>query len=113
MTRSLPLKALPFILLLVITGIFGLYQMRHLIRGPTLVVAAPTNGETVAESLVVVTGVASRINRLTLDDRPISTDSTGHFAEPLLVSYGYNIIKLEASDRFGRHVVKILEIVLH
>ena len=94
---------------LIIVG-YGLFQARDLLRGPEISISSPQNGSSFASSTVVVAGLASNITHISLDDRPIFVDKLGNFSEELLLSPGYNIIKLEAQDKFGRKKVKLLEL---
>jgi len=81
------------------------------IEGPVIIIHTPPSGET-TESLIQITGEAKRISNITLNDRKIFIDEEGHFKEQLLLSKGYNIITIEAEDRFKRAVRKTIELVL-
>jgi len=96
--------------LLVIVSYSG-YQMRHFLQGPRLAVDKPLNGKTVRESLVSIEGKASNIAFIYLDDRQIFIDTNGYFNEKLLLHKGYNIITLEAKDKFDRLVKKHIEVM--
>ena len=104
------------IALVVILGIsivvYAFYQARNLIQGPTIAVNYPENGSLIASPLVVIEGVASNISSIQLNDSTIFVDEEGFFKEKLVLSPGYNIIKLSASDRFGREKEKILQLIL-
>lgn len=55
-----------------------------------------------SERHVLLTGTASNISRLWLNDRPIYTDLEGNFKETLVLENGYTIATLRAEDRYGR-----------
>ena len=61
-------------------------------------------------SLVEVRGTVKNALSLTLDGRLIAIDTTGRFQEQLLLSYGYNIIEVVATDRAGKSVKKTVTI---
>lgn len=90
---------------------YSFYQSRNLVRGPVITINEPENGSNVREQLVKIAGVAKNINKISLDDRPIYIDETGSFSEKLLLSKGYNIVKLSAWDKFGKKTEKTLELV--
>jgi hypothetical protein len=98
---------------IVVGGILGYtyFQSIAFLRGPILSVEFPQNGATLEESLVTVVGSASYITKLSLNGRPIFIDEDGRFSEKLLLMYGYNIITLEANDRFDRTTRETLELV--
>lgn len=102
------------LVLWVICGIiligYVLFQSKNLIEGPVLSIVSPQNGETFSNPLITVEGNAKNIRSITLDDRPISVDNKGHFAEKLLLPSGYSIIKLEVEDRFGKTREKFLHV---
>lgn len=90
---------------------YAFYKSKDLIGGPTITINEPKNGSSVSEQLVKVAGVAKNINKIFLDDRPIYIDESGSFNERLLLSKGYNIVKISAWDKFGKKTEKTLELV--
>ncbi len=85
-------------------------RTRNLLSGPELTIASPSKTSNVDEPLVRIKGEVRRVDHLSLNDSKIFADSAGHFSEELLLYPGYNIIKLEATDRFGRRVSHFLEL---
>lgn len=90
---------------------YSFYQSRNLLAGPIITINEPENGSTSEEQLIKISGAAKNIKKITLDDRPIFIDEAGNFSEKLLLSEGYNIIKISAWDKFGKKVEKTLELV--
>lgn len=103
------LKAGTTLLIVVLIGSYSLFQARKIMSGPTISIASPHNGATVKDSLVFVQGVAENIKEISVNDKPIYVDEYGNFQEKLLLSPGYNIIKLKAKDKFGKEVEKEIE----
>lgn len=99
-------------LLVVVIGGYSLFQAQKLIRGPIIEISTPENGATYSQTLIQIDGRARNISYLNLNDRPIFTDKNGYFSEKLLLSPGYNIIKLDARDKFKNYTEKRLEIIL-
>ena len=99
------------ILGMVIVG-YSIFQAWKLISGPIIDIYTPQNGATYSQTLIEIEGRARNISYLNLNDRPIFTNKNGYFKEKLLLSPGYNIIKLDAKDKFKNYTEKRLEIIL-
>ena len=99
------------LLIIVLIG-YSLFQAQKLIRGPIIDIYNPENGTTYNQTLIEISGRAQNTAYLNLNDRPIFTDKKGNFSEKLLLSPGYNIIKLDARDKFKNYTEKRLEIIL-
>src|SRR5687767_372728 len=99
------------LLVLIVIG-YSLFQAWKLIRGPVIEIYTPQNGATYNQSLIEIEGKARNISYINLNGRPIFTDKEGYFQEKLLLYPGYNIIKLEASDKFKNRTEKVLELIL-
>ena len=91
--------------------VYSYSQSREYLRGPVLTIEEPLNGSSSTTSLVALVGHARNISFLTLNGRQIFTDEQGRFKESLLLQNGYNIMTLEAKDRFGHTMEKRLELV--
>lgn len=96
---------------LIIIG-YSLYQASKIIAGPVITVYTPQNGSVYNSTLIEIDGKAENVAYINLNDRKIFTDTNGYFSEKLLLSPGYNIIKLDAKDRFGSYIEKRLELIL-
>ena len=81
------------------------------LEGPIIIIHIPENGITVNRSLIEIRGTAEHISHISLNGKKIFVNEEGLFSEQLLLSPGYNIITLEARDRFDREVKKSLELV--
>ncbi len=90
---------------------YALFQARHLLIGPVIIVNSPQNGVAVKTPLTEVRGRAKNISSISLNDKPIFVDEGGYFKEQLLLPMGYTIMVIKADDRFGRTTQKILHIV--
>jgi len=95
-------KTLVFTLLALVL-IYGLWEARPLLIGPSLSVTSPTAGEVVQSGVLTILGTALRATTLTLDGAPLLADATnGHFAVTLAYGPGTSILTFVARDRFGR-----------
>ena len=107
--KNITILAMSSIILLVI--IYGYSRGFKLILGPNIAISSPSSGVTYEDEVVTITGQASRISKIYLNDRQIFTDDEGNFTEKLLLMPGYNILTLRANDLFDRSVSKKLELV--
>lgn len=96
--------------LLCLFGYAG-YEVQKLAFGPRIDVLSPINGSLVSNSLTEIYGTAKNIKDISLDDRKIYIDEKGNFREKALLSYGYNVFSIKATDKFGRDTEKIIEII--
>jgi len=80
--------------------------------GPQISLVTPTDGSSLTNSLVTISGKARNISFISLNDRPIFVDQQGNFNEELVLSPGYNSWTLRAKDKFGRTVSKQFGLVL-
>ncbi len=99
-------------LLLAFIVFYSLFQAWKLISGPVITIYSPVNGTTFTQALIEVEGRAKNSAYINLNDRPIFTDKTGYFKEKILLAPGYNVIKLDARDKFKKYTETKLEVVL-
>jgi hypothetical protein len=90
---------------------YGAFKAKDFVRGPKLAVLSPRDGEMLHDSLVEIKGTTNNISFLTLNDNKIFTDESGNFTEKILLSSGYNVMTVEAKDRFGRKITKTLQLM--
>lgn len=109
--RYAHIKLYAFILLL--AGIMGYaaFQSKNIILGPVVSIVAPRSAATVSSSVIEVSGTARNISSISMDGRSIFIDEAGSFREKLLLTPGYNIITVNAQDKFGRATTKTLELI--
>ena len=95
-----------------VIGIYTIFQAWKLLQGPLIEVYTPQNGAMYNSTLIEIDGKAKNVAYVNLNDRPIFTDKNGRFSEKLLLSPGYNIIKLDAKDKFKKYTEKKIEVIL-
>lgn len=101
---------LSFLFVSLIFG-YAFYQSRNLVAGPVITINEPENGTTTTLQLLKISGVAKNVKKITLNDRVIDIDEAGNFSERLLLSEGYNILKISGWDKFDKKTEKIIELV--
>ena len=92
--------------------IYIYFQSRDYLIGPVISVTYPEAGATVYGPSIEIRGVAKRATYLSLNDSQLLIDPSGAWSEKLLLQNGYNIMKLEAKDRFGKQTEKLLEFMV-
>lgn len=93
----MPRSAVAFLLLLV--ALYGLVKAFPLIRGPHIAISELSTNQ---DGLTVLSGTASHTETLALDGGTLLIDSDGHFRTTLMLPRGGAILRLTATDRFGR-----------
>ena len=104
-------KAVIIILFLICLFGYGTFEIWNYATGPKITITSPPNGMAVSESLIAIEGQGKNTKEITLNNRPIVVDENGKFSEKILLSYGYNVLKLEGWDRFGKKTEQELQIV--
>ncbi|OHA18741.1 MAG: hypothetical protein A2664_04515 [Candidatus Taylorbacteria bacterium RIFCSPHIGHO2_01_FULL_46_22b] len=94
--------------------IYGYFQASSIITGPVLTISSPRNGQTVSSTSpsVLLEGTATGVSFLTINGLQVFTNEKGIFARKLLLTEGYNIITVEAQDKFKRSVKKELQLIV-
>ncbi len=105
------LKTLIVVLFLIIVFGYAAFEVWNYATGPKITVVTPVTGAVVLESLVNIEGRVQNVKKITLNDRAIVIDESGNFTEKILLSYGYNVLTLEAQDRFGKETSQELQLV--
>jgi hypothetical protein len=109
-TRKL-LKIITISIILIGLLSYTTYEIQKIILGPHIEIIYPQNGSLMSNSLTEISGIAKNIKEISLNDRKIFIDEKGNFKEKLLLSYGYNVISIKASDKFDSKIEKVIEIV--
>lgn len=91
--------------LLLLVG-YGLIEARHLLAGPSIKLAIPSNYTTLEDGFIGISGVANNTENLSLNGGPLPIDEGGNFMETVVVARGSSILSLTATDRFGRSVTE-------
>jgi hypothetical protein len=98
------------ILVLVVLGYSG-FQARKIIEGPYLKITSPIVQGIINDPFVRVTGIAKNIKEIKMNGATIYVDEQGNFNEKFLLTSGYNIIELEAKDKFNKETKKVIELM--
>ena len=104
-------KILFAIAVLLLIG-YGLFEARRLLQGPQITITSPQDGASIATPGVMVEGTATNIAFLTINDKPSFTDEAGRFRQLLTPPWGYTVVAVAATDRFGRRASKSVSITM-
>lgn len=88
------------------------HQSRDFLSGPYIKVEHPLSATKVLGPEVEVKGILKRTLSASLNDNLLLISPDGRFEEKLILPNGYNIIKIEAKDRFGKEIVKKIEFIV-
>lgn len=81
--------------------VYGAIEARGLVFGPVVTLTSPEEGATVEEPLISLRGNAVRTKSLTANGNPVLIDLEGNFTDYLVLSPGYNIMTIVATDARG------------
>lgn len=95
------LKSTVLILFFVFIILYAFFRGRALIFGTDIKNVNITDGATITESVLDITGVAKNASKITLNGREIVIDKDGNFYESIALISGYNIVSIYAEDKFG------------
>lgn len=97
--------------ILIVLG-YSFFALKNVIRGPSIEIRTPQSGHATTTPLITISGRAIRGNLLFINGATTTIDLAGNFKEVLLLSQGYNIMTIEARDRYGRKAEEKIEMVL-
>ncbi len=106
------MKKLFWTLVIIAVILYGLFEARKLLGGPSITIDLPREGSAVSSTAVTIAGVARNISFLTINDAPAFTDENGRFTEQLSPPPGYAIFTVAATDRFGRQAIALIHITI-
>lgn len=90
---------------------YARFAFRDIIRGPVITITEPVNGESYATSSLRLSGTATRIQDITLNNRQILIDEAGNFDEIIILFPGYNTFTIAGRDKFGRTTSTKLQLI--
>lgn len=111
LSRKIIVWALAGIGVVVVFG-YSFFALKDVVQGPRIELTAPQSGYATTTPLSTVAGRVIRGSVLTLNGATTTLDLAGNFKESLLLSPGYNIMTLEAKDRYERTVKERIEMTL-
>jgi hypothetical protein len=96
---------------IVITLVYSGLKLKPILSGPEITIYSPQNGDDVASTTFMISGRVLRAKEIKIFDRVITVNEKGEFEERLVSFAPYTIIKISATDRFGRSDEKELFVI--
>ncbi len=97
------LKISIFLIFFLFIVFYGFFRSQDLIFGVKIKDVNIADGQTFTESVLNITGNAKNAVNLSLNGRAVSIDKEGNFNETIALISGYNVIRIEAADKFGNN----------
>lgn len=79
---------------------YAVFRSKDLIIGVKIKDVTIQDGATLSNNILPVTGNAKNAIYISINGREISVDQLGNFNETIVLLPGYNVIKIEARDKF-------------
>ncbi|MBP6948522.1 MAG: hypothetical protein KBC41_04195 [Candidatus Pacebacteria bacterium] len=99
-----------FISIAIVAISYGSWRAYPLIRGPSITVFSPKDGDIVSSSTFQIFGRVSHVKNISVQGRPIPIDTDGNFSEILVSFSPYTIITLTATDFYDKTITKTLRV---
>ncbi len=115
MTRTINIKK--FLSFGLFAGLFlfiigySIFQTKAISRGVTLNIPDLKDGEVSDSEILTLAGTAIHATHLSVNNKEIVIDEKNNFLEELVLSDGYNIITVEAKDKFGKITKKSFRVL--
>ena len=85
---------------------YGFLKAWPFLAGPAITLASPEDGASALAGIVVVAGIASRAESLSVNEKVVLMHENGSFQTTLVLPRGGAILSVTATDRFGRTITK-------
>lgn len=95
-----------------LVGFVGI-KMYPLFHGPDIHIDTLSDGATLNEPMIRISGKARFTKDLLVNGTVLPTSPDGSFDEKLILTPGYNIIAVSGTDRFGTKKATTYSVVLH
>ena len=91
---------------------YSFFALKDVLRRPRIDITTPQTGYVTTTPMITIAGRVLRGNLFFINNATTTIDLDGNFSEQLLLSSGYNIMTLEARDRYGRTGSEVIEMIL-
>ncbi len=91
--------------------LYAFFRSYDLVFGVKIKNVNVVDGAKIEQSTIDITGNAKNATKLVLNGREISIDKNGNFSETVALLSGYNIVSIEAEDKFGHKDFKNYKLI--
>ncbi len=97
--------------LLVILGIYVVWQIARLNQPPSLEISSPKDGEKITQTFVTVSGKTEPGMKLTINDEQVLVDDAGKFSASLGIGSGQKQLVIRSQNKFDKVTTRIVNVV--
>jgi hypothetical protein len=83
---------------------YSIFQTKAITKGVNLTLSGIKDGQSFDSNVLTLVGQALHAKHISINDREILVDQENNFTEEIVLSPGYNIITIEAEDKFDKKV---------
>ena len=91
--------------------VYTIFQTKAVSRGVDLAITGLTGGLALSEGIVQLSGKAVHAKHLLINGKETVIDENDNFSLELALSPGYNIITVEAEDRFEKKTKEVYRVL--
>lgn len=101
-----------FLISVTILGLawYSYVKASPLLEGPIIEITSPIFPYNDIDRVISVTGNAYRANHLSINGLELILGEDGEFTHQVVLHNGYNLVRIEATDRFNKTKVKDIDI---
>ena len=107
--RTITVGAVVLLALFVLGYLF--YQVHAINQPPSISVTQPKDGDVIHSSSVVVQGRTDAGAELTINDQPVTVDSSGSFSQSVSLTSGQKELSFVAKNSFGKTSTKQVTVI--
>lgn len=100
-----------FFIVIISAIVYGVWEARALIDGPSLSLSSPAQGAISGNGFITVSGDVARVNALAINGLTVLPNANGHFTKIFVFPRGEDILQVTVTDQFGRSVTKTRDII--
>lgn len=99
-----------YVPLFVLIAVFVASRFYPLLTKVPIRISSIKDGSSLPESIITISGKANKATNLYINGKNTSVTKDGEFEEPIALPAGYNIVTIEAKDKFGKLSSKTIEV---
>ncbi len=105
------IKIISLSALFLVIIVYAFFRSYDLLFGVKIKNVNLADGAKMENNILNITGNAKNAVHLLLDGREVSVDQDGNWNETIALLSGYNVVSVEAKDKFGESDEKIYKLI--